>query len=175
MKAIRLIIAIAACSLLFGFTKSPDQKMRGHIVSNYPASGNKTHEIKFDWGSYLIITHARPDKEAEENPKSYRGYITMRPTVTEAAPGLKPLIYLITPKGSVWTIPHTEEIPRVARRMKELIMLKGTSTQVTSISVESRSEPIIEHFLEFKKDWAEYGKLEKNGDSYELKATIGGE
>lgn len=174
MKASRLIIAIAACLLLSGFNETPNQQIQGHIVSNYPASGNNTQEIEFDWGSYLIITHARPDKGAEADPKSYRGYITMRPTVTEAAPGLEPLIYLITPKGSVWSIPHTEEVPRVTRHLKELTMLKGTSTKVTSVTIELRSEPIIDHFLEFNEDWTEYGKLEKNGDRYELRVTVGG-
>jgi hypothetical protein len=134
----------------------------------YPTSGKMTYFIKFDWGEYIITTEDKKGTEVHEDSKSYLGYITFRPEITrqpsEGAPGY----YVITPEGIVWENITGQGIPKTSER-QEISTKKtehGTSTQTNTI--QSVSEPLIDHFKEYPEQWRRYGKLDIQGKKTHL-------
>ncbi len=57
--------------------------MQEYIEFYYPASGQYTYKIVFDWGEYIITTEMPGGEEVHAESKKYLGYITRRPTIAE--------------------------------------------------------------------------------------------
>lgn len=134
----------------------------------YPTSGKMTYFIKFDWGEYIITTEDKKGTEVHEDSKPYLGYITFRPEITHQPSKEPPYYYVITPEGVVWEnvndqgIQKSSERQEVTRKMTE----HGTSTH--TITIQSVSEPIIDHFRAYPEQWRLYGKLERQGKKTRL-------
>lgn len=169
MKPMRIAAIILACIVLSACGKSLDDQMNEYLAFYYPASGKFSYEIIFDWGKYVIITEEKLDAKVHKNSEKYRGYITMRPEVAKPDPELKPLIYLVTPKGAVWTIPPTTAIAKVRTRKEVTITRRRSSTSTQTTTINSPSEPVIDYFLAKRNKWSAYGQLTRSGDETGLK------
>lgn len=161
-------VAIISIFGLAGCTKSVESQMQEYLEFYYPSSGTFYYQIAFEWGDYIIDTGASADEELHSDSELYRGYITARTSVAVTPDGEKLKTYLITPKGDVW-ITDVTDIAETKTR-KEVIEEKtdfGTSTSTTTIN--SSSEPVIDHFLANKDAWKRYGTLKsRDGKSYSL-------
>jgi hypothetical protein len=150
--------------------KKPLKKqMHEYMEFYYPSKSKVTYNIIFDWGEYIITTENKENASVHEDSKPYLGYITMRPEVTKQSPDLKPSIYLITPQGEVWENKMVHDIPKRNHR-QEITTKKsehGTTTQ--TITIQSVSEPVIDHFKAHPEKWRRYGKLEIIGNKTKLK------
>ncbi len=169
MKPMRIVAIILACTFMSACSKSLDDQMNEYLAFYYPASGKFSYDIIFDWGKYIIITEDKLDAKMHKDSEKYRGYITMRPEVTKPDPELKPLIYLVTPKGAVWTIRPTTAIAKVRTRKEVTVTRRRSSTSTQTTTINSPSEPVIDYFLANRKKWSAYGQLTRSGDETELK------
>jgi hypothetical protein len=134
----------------------------------YPTSGKMTYFIKFDWGEYIVTTEDKNGTEVHVDSKPYLGYITFRPKITKQPSKEPPGYYVITPEGIVWENLTGQGIPKTSER-QEITMNKteyGTSTQ--TITVQSVSEPLIDHFKAHPEQWRRYGKLDNQGNKTRL-------
>ena len=160
-KLLKFAILVSLFGLL-GCTKTVESQMQEYVEFYYPTSGTFFYQIAFEWGDYVIDTGASADEEIHPDSELYRGYITARTSSTVTPDGEKLYTWLVTPKGDVW-ITETRDIPETKTR-KEVVEEKvqgGTSISTTTIN--SASEPVIDHFLENKDAWTKYGTL-KSGD-----------
>lgn len=164
----RIFIVIAACGLLAGCSKSLDDQMNEYLAFYYPATTDATYNIIFDWGEYTITAEKPLNEKAHKDSEKYRGYITMRPKVTKPNPELKPVVYLVTPKGAVWTIAPTPEIAEITKRKEVTVTKRRNSTSTQTTTINSRSEPVIDHFMADKAKWTAYGTLTRSGDKSSL-------
>ena len=168
MKPLRIAAILLACTLLSACGKSLDDQMNEYLAFYYPASGKFSYDIIFDWGKYIIITEDKLDAEVHRDSEKFLGYITMRPEVATPDPELKPLIYLVTPKGAVWTIPPTTAIAKVSNRKEVTVTRRRSSVSTQTTTINSPSEPVIDYFLTNRKKWSAYGQLTRSGDDTEL-------
>ncbi|MDZ7736087.1 MAG: hypothetical protein U5P41_08280 [Gammaproteobacteria bacterium] len=100
----------------------------------------------FDWGEYLITTHAKPDEQVHPDSEPYRGYITLRPSANVDEKGQSLFIYLVTPEGDVWRHANDGSIPEST--VREEIVKEGSMTTTTrSIHPASRSFRTISRIL----------------------------
>jgi hypothetical protein len=135
----------------------------------YPTTGKVTYNIVYDWGEYIITTEDKLNTDVHVDSKPYLGYITFRPMVSGSFPDQKEPFYLITPGGDVWENKTGHGIPERGNR-QEITKKKtdsGTSTQ--TLTFESVSEPIIDHFKTNPGQWIKLGKLEVYGKKTRLK------
>lgn len=168
MKLKRILIVIAACAFLSGCGKSLDDQMNEYLAFYYPATTDATYDIIFDWGQYIITTEKPLGTKVHKDSERYRGYITMRPDVTKPNPELKPVIYLVTPMGAVWTIPPTPDIAATRKRKEVTVTRRPGTTSTRTVTINSPSEPVIDHFVANKARWRKYGTLTRSGDKTRL-------
>lgn len=164
----RILVVIAACAFLTGCSKSLDDQMNEYLAFYYPATTDATYNIVFEWGEYVITAEKPLNKKAHKDSEKYRGYITMRPRVTKPSPELKPVIYLVTPKGAVWTIAPTSEIAKLKKRKEITVTRRPGSTSTQTTTINSPSEPVIDHFMANKAKWSKYGTLTRSGGKSSL-------
>lgn len=175
MKLRKFLAALGATFLLAGCEKSLDDQMTEYMEFYYPSSGAFWYDIAFDWGSYLITTHDKLDEEVHPDSERFRGYVTLRPTVAAPAEGLDPKVFLISPQGEVWSIERSVDIAKSTTRDEVIVerVQGGTMTQTRTIN--SESEPVIDHFLANPAAWDRYGTMVADGDGFELeRAATGG-
>lgn len=168
MKPLRIAVIILACTILSACGKSLDDQMNEYLAFYYPTTGENFYGIVFDWGKYTIVTQDKPGTKVHKDSENYRGYITMRPEVTKPGPELKPMVYLVTPKGAVWTIAPTTDIAKVRTRKEITVTKSRNSTSTQTITINSPSEPVIDYFLANRKKWSAYGQLTHSGDKTRL-------
>jgi len=166
-RLFKLVTLISVFGLI-GCSKTVESQMQEYIEFYYPSSGTFFYQIAFEWGDYMIDTGASSDEELHPDSELFRGYITARTSSTSTPEGEKLYTYLVTPKGDVW-ITEATDIPETITR-QEIIEEKtdyGKSTSTTTIN--SSSEPVIDHFLKNKDAWTKYGTLKSSdGKSYSL-------
>ncbi len=168
MKPIRIVAIILVCTFLSGCSKSLDDQMNEYLEFYYPPTGRFFYDIIFDWGKYVILTGDKLDTKGHKDSEKYLGYITMRPEVTKPNPELKPLIYLVTPKGAVWTIAPTTAIAKTSSRKEITVTRRRSSVSTQTTTINSPSEPVIDYFLTNRKKWSAYGQLTRSGDGSDL-------
>ena len=164
-----IVLMLSFFLLLSGCKKSTEQQMQEYIEFYYPASGQYTYVIDFDWGTYTINTGPGAEEELHAESEPYRGFISIRPDVKQNNLQEKLPVYLVTAKGEVWSNADFEDIPEIKTR-KEVVVKKtesGTSTQTTTI--QSALEPVVDHFLKNGESWTKYGVLESSNGKYTLK------
>ncbi len=149
--------------------KSTEKQMQEYMRFYYPTSGQVRYEILFDWGMYTITTEAKPEKEVSEESRPYSGYITMRPTVAESSSEDNLPVYLITPEGQVWKNGAKESIPEMSTRQEITQEKSESSTTTHTLTIQSISEPVIDHFRDNAGQWTLYGTLETKGSKSSLK------
>ena len=92
----------------------------------------------------------------------------MRPNV-EITPAKEALfIYLITPAGEVW---HSREFSIPENVSRQVVVEEKTDfgTSTTTTTINSSSEPIIDHFKKNETSWTKYGDLKSNdGQKFSL-------
>ncbi len=159
------------CLLASGCSKSTEDQMKEYIEFYYPTTGEYTYDIVFDWGSYVITTSHKPDEQVHPDSEPYKGYIVMRPSLKDGSQSEFP-IYLITPEGSVWTHPASNDIPDTKTREEVVTEKSGSVTSTSTTTINSPLEPAVDHFLANKNSWKEYGRLEKAGDGYKLRTQV---
>jgi len=166
-KLIKFLALLSVFGLL-GCTKTVESQMQEYLEFYYPSSGTFFYQIAFEWGDYMIDTGASADEELHPDSELYRSFITARTSSTVTAQGEKLYTYLVTPKGDVWITDVTDIAETITRQ--EIIEEKteyGTSTSTTTIN--SSSEPVIDHFLKNRGAWTKYGTLKSSdGKSYSL-------
>ena len=145
-----------------------DSQIKKYLEFYYPTTGQITYNIVYKWGEYIITTHDKLNTKVHEDSKPYLGYITHRPIVTKPDPNNKPKTYLITPQGAVWEHTGTTEIPERNHRVEETVEKHEHSTSTKTLTIESVSEPVIDHFLVNKAEWHQLGQLEVKGDKTKL-------
>jgi hypothetical protein len=153
---------------LFSGKKSLKKQMHEYMQFYYPSKSKVTYNIIFDWGEYIITTEDKMTASVHEDSKPYLGYITMRPQMTKQSPDINPSFYLITPNGEVWENTTGKDIPDYNDRQE--ITKEKTKYGVTTktLTFQSVSEPIIDHFKTHPEKWNQYGKLEIVGDKTKL-------
>ena len=161
-------VAIISVFNFLSCSKTVESQMQEYIEFYYPTSGTFYYQIAFEWGDYVIDTGASFEEELHADSELYRGYITARTSVAATPDGEKLRTYLVTPKGDVWTTEATDIAETKSR--EEVVEEKtdyGTSTSTTTIN--SSSEPVIDHFLANKDAWKKYGTLKSSdGKNYSL-------
>ena len=168
MKLKTILSALCSSILLMGCEESLDDQMTEYMEFYYPASTESYYDIVFDWGSYLIYTHDRPGAEVHADSAKYLGYITLRPEVATPAEGLDPQVYLIAPDGEVWSIERSVDIAKRSERQEVTVERLQGSTSTMTRTINSTSEPVIDHFLVDQSAWNRYGTMVADGDSYKL-------
>ena len=163
IKFIRFILPLAPLVIIGGCSESTEEQMEKYLEFYFPSTGSYFYEIKFDWGTYLIVTEAKPGEEVHDDSKPYRGFVTMRPSVAGAGEESFP-IYLVTPQGEVWTSNRHDAIPKEKQRKE--VVVDGSSTMTSTIT--SASEPVIDDFLANKAQWKRHGSLTTKGDKSEF-------
>ena len=147
---------------VFDRKKSLAAQLPKYMEFYYPATSTSkvTYNIIFDWGEYIITTEANLNAEVHKDSKPYLGYITMRPEIAGTAPGTHPQIYLITPDGVVWENTTGENIPAISKR--EEVIEKKSEFGISKLTntIQSYSEPVIDHFLANPEKWTLFGNLE---------------
>lgn len=135
----------------------------------YPGKSKVTYNIIFDWGEYIITTEDKQDANVHEDSRPYLGYITFRPKVDEQSSQQKQSFYVITPEGEVWVNTTGQGISEVAIRQE--ITEERTKHGITTktLTIQSISEPIIDHFKAHPEQWTRFGKLQYHGDKTRLK------
>ena len=139
----------------------------------YPTTGKITYNIIFDWGEYIITTEDKPNADVHTNSKPYLGYITFRPEV--AKPKLKPSLnqpipfYVITPGGEVWENVTGHGIAVASKRQEVTKERSAHGISTKTLTIESGSEAIIDHFKAHPEKWTPYGRLERRGAKVRLK------
>ncbi len=116
MKLKTILAALCATVLLAGCEETLDDQMTEYMEFYYPSTGAFWYDIAFDWGSYLITTHDKMDEEVHPDSERFRGYVTLRPTVTAPSEGLDPKLFLISPQGEVWSIARSVDIAKSTSR-----------------------------------------------------------
>jgi len=160
IKFASCLAAFGLGALLVGCSKpTTEQRMQKHMEFYYPSTGDYTYEVVFDWGVYAIKTEAAMAQTVHRDSESYRSYIVMRPRPKAGSVEQGLAIYLINPKGEVW---KTTDVGIAASRQREEVEVTkdegGTATMTRTI--QSISEPVIDHFLDNAKRWQRYGTLE---------------
>lgn len=157
----KLLLLSFTFLLFLGCEKSVKTQMHQYMEFYYPTTGKFYYEIMFDWGYYTIDTEYALQDSVDESSIAYKGYITMRPNSQQSLKAEPLFIYLITPAGEVWesqdfSIPETKTREVVVEEKTEY----GTSTSTSTIN--SGSEPIIDHFMVNKTAWTKYAELKSN-------------
>ena len=161
-----ICFALAALSVLTGCgKKSEEVQMQQYMEFYYPSTTESTYEIVFDWGQYVISTHTPVSEKVHADAEKYRGYITMRPSAAQPSVGAQKATYLITPEGQVWALADASGI--AASGSREEITKDGGST--STVTVQSPSEPVIDHFLANPDAWKRYGTVEGSDGKYKFK------
>jgi hypothetical protein len=163
MKVFCLLSVLLFIILISGCTKTTEEQIQEYLEFYYPTTGEFTYIIEFEWGQYEIFTGAKMEAKMHADSEPFKGFITFRPTVTNAAFTESVPAYLVTPEGEVWKTIQLDLIPESTTR-KEMTEEKteyGTSTQTRTIN--SSSEPMILSFKHNKEIWKRYGTL--TGDS----------
>ncbi|WP_455393132.1 hypothetical protein [[Eubacterium] cellulosolvens] len=135
----------------------------------YPAPSKITYHITFDWGEYIITTEDNQNAEVHADSKPYLGYITFRPKLSKQSTEEKQPFYLVTPNGDVWENTNGKGIPEVSKRQEVTQEKTANSTTTKTLTIQSVSEPIIDHFKSYPEQWTRYGKLECRGNRTRLK------
>ena len=159
MKTIGLFSILSLLIIISGCSKSTEEQIQEYMEFYYPTSGEYTYNIVFDWGEYEIFTGAKMDEDVHPESEPFKGFITFRPFVTDAALTADIPVYLITPDGEVWKTMQGSSIAENNAR-QEVTEEKtdfGTSTQTRTIN--STSEPVIISFKNDKGIWEKYGTL----------------
>lgn len=166
MKTKLLHVLLPFCLLLLTGCgpKSTQDMVDQYLEFYYPSTGDFFYQIVFDWGEYLIMTHAKVDEEVHPDSEPYRGYITFRPSTATDDKGQPVMIYLVTPDGDVWMHPNDGSITESTTR--EEVVEEGSMTTTTTI--ESPSEPIIQDYSRNPQNWKRYAKLIAKGEKYDL-------
>lgn len=154
-----IVLGLGACG-----SKSTQDQIDEYLAFYYPTTGDFFYQIIFDWGEYLIITHAKPDEQVHPDSEPYRGYITFRPSADVDEKGQPLFIYLVTPRGDVWRHANDGSIPETI--VREEIVTEGSMTTTTTI--DSPSEPVIQDYLHNPQNWQRYAQLVPDGRDYEL-------
>jgi hypothetical protein len=154
---------------LFSGKKPLIKQMHDYMEFYYPSKSKVTYNIIFDWGEYIITTEDKETASVHEDSKPYLGYITMRPEVVKQSPDFSPSIYLITPDGEVWENTKGHDISE--RKSRQEISKEKTKHGVTTkkLTIQSMSEPVIDHYRTNPEKWTRYGKLEIIGNKTKLK------
>ena len=168
MKLKTILAALCATFLLAGCEESLDDQMTEYMEFYYPSSGAFWYDIAFDWGSYLITTHDKLDEEVHPDSERFRGYVTLRPTVTAPGEGLDPKLFLISPQGEVWSLERSVDIAKSTTREEVTVERVQGGTMTRTRTVNSESEPVIDHFLANPAAWRRYGTMVADGDEFEL-------
>ncbi|MCB0281593.1 MAG: hypothetical protein KDF60_03360 [Calditrichaeota bacterium] len=148
------ILTITACE------KTLEEQMQEYLEFYFPTTGQNSYEIVFEWGHYTISTGATANEELHPDSEPYRGYITMRPVISDSSKVQNLPTYLVTPKGEVWRSFNTKEIRASSHREEITVEKTDTATNTTTVTIESVSEPVIDNFQENRQNWEKYGKLE---------------
>jgi hypothetical protein len=160
MKTSTIILLIILTVFFTACEKTLEQQMQEYMEFYFPTSGQYTYNIAFDWGEYIITTGATGEEELHPDSEPYRGYITMRPIISDSTLVQNLPTYLITPKGVVWQNFNTAGIPASSHREEITVEKSGSTTSTSTVTIESVSEPVIDNFQENKQNWEKYGKLE---------------
>jgi hypothetical protein len=162
------ISAIVLVAGLTGCTKTVESQMQDYLEFYYPTSGIYNYQISFEWGDYTIDTGASADEDLHPDSELYRGYITARTSILTTPEGEKLHTYLVTPKGEVW-ITDAGDIPETKTRQEVVIEKTDGGTSTSTTTINSSSEPVIDHFLNHKEAWKKYGTLKStDGKNYSL-------
>jgi len=162
MTVLIFALGLMACS------KTVESQMQEYLEFYYPTSGTNYYQIAFAWGDYIIDTGASADEELHPDSELYRGYITARTSSATTPEGEKLYTYLVTPKGEVW-ITDANDIPENKSRQEVVIEKTDSGTSTSTTTINSTSEPVIDHFLNHKEAWKKYGTLKStDGKSYSL-------
>jgi len=160
------ISAMVLMAGLMGCTKTVESQMQDYLEFYYPTSGIYYYQINFEWGDYIIDTGASADEELHPDSELYRGYITARTSTAVTPEGEKLHTYLVTPKGEVW-ITDASDIPETKTRQEVVIEKTDSGTSTSTSTINSTSEPVIDHFLNHKDAWKKYGTLKSaDGKNY---------
>lgn len=163
------VFALSALLLLIRCEKSTEQMMQEYIEFYYPSGGIFTYEIVFNWGIYLIATGADKDDKLHQDSEPYRGYITIRPFFYNSEDALSMPIYLVTPGGDVWITRNGAEIPENKYREEITEKESEAGTMISTVSLTSPLEPIVDHFFSNRGVWEKYGTLIAENGKYSLK------
>ena len=71
MKFIRFILPLALLVIIGGCSESTEEQMEKYLEFYFPSTGSYSYEIKFDWGSYLIVTETKPGEKVHADSKPY--------------------------------------------------------------------------------------------------------
>ena len=149
--------------------KSTEKQMQEYMAFYFPSKSACTYEILFDWGMYTITPESKMEEDVHEDSRRYSGFITMRPTVTNPSNEHNLPVYLITPDGEVWKNESAESIPPMNTRKEIIVEKSDSSTTTKTVTIESVSEPVIDHFRENTNQWQLYGILQVSGNKSRLK------
>lgn len=159
-----LLVGLMALGLGACGPKSTQDQIDEYLAFYYPTTGDFFYQIMFDWGNYLITTHAKPDEKVHPDSEPFRGYITFRPSVATDDKGQPLMIYLVTPNGDVWMHANDGSIPEST--VREEVVEEGSMTTTTTI--DSTSEPVIRDYLQNPGNWQRYAQLTPDGDEYQV-------
>lgn len=137
----------------------------------YPTTGKVTYNIVYDWGEYIITTEDKLDADVHTDSKPYLGYITFRPMISKSYPEQKESFYVITPEGDVWENKTGHGILERGNRQEITTKKTEHGTSTKTLTFESVSEPIIDHFKAQPGQWKKLGILERHGNKTRLKLS----
>ncbi len=153
---------------IFGGKRSIETQMQKYMEFYYPSTGQFVYHVTFDWGEYTITTEAKLGETVHQDSKPYVGYITLRPKVVKPTSDINPAIYLITPTGEVWKTSDSDKIPKLKEREEVTEEKSNNMTTINTLTIQSVSEPVIDHFRAHPQSWARFGKLINQGKKVKL-------
>lgn len=159
LTSVLMVLGLAGCG-----PKTTQNMVDEYLAFYYPTTGDFFYQIVFDWGEYLITTHARPDEAVHPDSEPYRGYITFRPSADTDEQGRPLMIYLVAPDGNVWMHANDGTIPESS--VREEVIKDGSMTTTTTI--DSPGEPVIQSYLQTPGAWQRYAQLIPDGDEHRL-------
>jgi hypothetical protein len=159
---------LAACTA----PPTPEQQLDQYIAFYYPATTDGIYDIVFDWGVLQITCELPVTAEAHEDSGPYLGFVTLRPKA-KAGMSLPDGIRttLIEADGSVWQLPDTSDVAESSTREEVVVEKEGGVTSTTTTTIESVSEPVIDHFRTQPEAWLRYGTLTASGGESRLEKT----
>ena len=145
---------------LFKGKKSLKKQLNEYMEFYYPAKTQFTYDIIFDWGEYIITTEDPKGTVVHQDSVPYLGFITMRPKVEKPAAELITPFYVITPEGLIWE--NTTGVGIAEIKTRQVVTEKRVEHGVsrTTLTINSVSEPLIDHFKKHPEKWTKYGQLE---------------
>ena len=132
-----------------------------YLQCYFPTTGEAYYEIMFEDYLYIIDTGSGMDEEVSEASTPYKGFISFRPSSNDLP------TYLVTPEGIVW-FTVSDDIEEIISREESIVEKTEWGTSTSTMYIDSRLEPVVNHFRENPDTWKKYGTLTSKKGKYKL-------